>query len=641
MLDVAKEYLDKGYSIIPLSGKRPAIDSWVEYQSKKPSKEQITKWFSEPKNIGIICGAISGIVVIDIDPRNGGSVSEYLRKYPTDHFVHTGSGGAHLYYKHPGGKVPNIHPAPGIDIKGDGGYVVAPPSLHPDTNQPYLWVGKGNLAAFPLELLNRDNKEEEKKSDPWISSLLLSGAKDGEKNNSLTELAGYLAGKEIPEDIAKGFLSLWNMKNQSRIEATEFNQTIESVYRTEKRNAPGKKQHVELTQHDETYLGPKEFSVQPHEHFMRSYAMNTVDWIIPGWMPDKTILFAISEPGTFKTWTLFDAAVSIAMKGAKFLGKVPVAKHGPVLLIQQEDAHGGTAERLEVIRRSKLAKLDHKFSDDEMQIYLPEPLPLYIHTDRQLDFSNLKVLKALEKQIQTLGIKVVIIDPLYSAVSTDDYMTKAAEQMFFLKELRDKYDCSFIIAHHTNKAGGDARARAWGSQFLNAFLESGWQMFKKGEASVKIKRHFKASSNPEETCLSFYIDTAKEFYYEVVEGLVDAKNDDEVLEDDLIKPDPDELEDFKPKMTIEQMNEIDEITSSEDAKKRGRGKGVIKKDLILSYIASRPGEWIAAAEIAAYLKSETTPVQKKLDQMVEANLLKLKEEPRKRPGWKKSYRIKF
>jgi hypothetical protein len=63
---------------------------------------------------------------------------------PTLHVI-TGSGGLHLYYRHPGRRVPcsQGRVAPGVDIRGDGGYVVAPPAVHPRTGRPYRWGTTG------------------------------------------------------------------------------------------------------------------------------------------------------------------------------------------------------------------------------------------------------------------------------------------------------------------------------------------------------------------------------------------------------------------------------------------------------------------------------------------------------------------
>ncbi|BCJ53056.1 hypothetical protein Asp14428_45310 [Actinoplanes sp. NBRC 14428] len=92
--------------------------------------------------LAIRTGAASGLAVVDIDPRNGGRLIPELM--PPTRCTATGDGGWHLHYRHPGiplAKDLNHRGHPGIDIKADGGYVVAPPSIHPGTRRPYRWVG--------------------------------------------------------------------------------------------------------------------------------------------------------------------------------------------------------------------------------------------------------------------------------------------------------------------------------------------------------------------------------------------------------------------------------------------------------------------------------------------------------------------
>jgi len=98
--------------------------------------------------LAIRTGAASGLVVADVDPAKGGfeSLADLVKRglTPRTRFVRTGSDGLHLFYRHPGPhlKIPSSNGkiAPGIDIKADGGYVAAPPSIHPDTRKPYTWA---------------------------------------------------------------------------------------------------------------------------------------------------------------------------------------------------------------------------------------------------------------------------------------------------------------------------------------------------------------------------------------------------------------------------------------------------------------------------------------------------------------------
>ncbi|MEU5944151.1 bifunctional DNA primase/polymerase [Micromonospora sp. NPDC047465] len=108
-------------------------------------------------------GTASGLVVVDIDPGHGGAdtlallIADGLT--PCTARVRTGSGGLHLYYRHPGRHVPCSQGkpgqglGPGIDVKADGGYVVLPPSVHPRTSRPYRWIPGQPVKEMPPALL--------------------------------------------------------------------------------------------------------------------------------------------------------------------------------------------------------------------------------------------------------------------------------------------------------------------------------------------------------------------------------------------------------------------------------------------------------------------------------------------------------
>ena len=101
--------------------------------------DQVTKWWSMWPHAGIAVatGPESGIVVVDVDPRDGGDVElqELViqhGQFPAGMAYLTGSGGEHYWFRHPGRKILSHKLAgqKGIDIKADGGYVIVPPSVH-------------------------------------------------------------------------------------------------------------------------------------------------------------------------------------------------------------------------------------------------------------------------------------------------------------------------------------------------------------------------------------------------------------------------------------------------------------------------------------------------------------------------------
>jgi len=107
--------------------------------------EQVRRWWRRwpEANVGVVTGAVSGLVVLDVDPRHGGGESLAALETIYGSVPHTvesltGGGGQHLYFRHPGTVVPCRSIAPGLDVKGDGGLVVCPPSAHV-SGRAYAW----------------------------------------------------------------------------------------------------------------------------------------------------------------------------------------------------------------------------------------------------------------------------------------------------------------------------------------------------------------------------------------------------------------------------------------------------------------------------------------------------------------------
>jgi hypothetical protein len=130
---------------------------WTEYQTRTATEDEIRAWFDSdrPPNVGIACGPVSGCVVVDCDsPQAEALVRSHLGEISVP-FVRTGSGGGHLYFASPAEPVGNRVRVGGValDVRGAGGQVVAPPSLH-SSGRRYEWITPlGPLPALPSTLL--------------------------------------------------------------------------------------------------------------------------------------------------------------------------------------------------------------------------------------------------------------------------------------------------------------------------------------------------------------------------------------------------------------------------------------------------------------------------------------------------------
>lgn len=142
-------------------GKHPRTRRGLHDATTDPA--EIGQWWRQwpTANVGVRTGLVSGLVVIDIDPEHGGL--DTMRSLAAEHAipkglrVRTGSGGWHIYFAHPGGQIRNSAGTalgPGVDVRGDGGYVIAPPSRHV-SGGTYQWNGNGELPDLPDHLLQR------------------------------------------------------------------------------------------------------------------------------------------------------------------------------------------------------------------------------------------------------------------------------------------------------------------------------------------------------------------------------------------------------------------------------------------------------------------------------------------------------
>ena len=144
-LEYALNYLKKGLSIIPVGKDKVPLIPWKKYQERHPTEGEVREWWKlHPEaNVGIITGKISNLLVVDVE--KGGDIS----KLPKTAVIKTGGGGWHFYYKYRAGHENKTRILPLTDIRGEGGYVVAPPSIHASGNR-YEVLKEVPLAEFPV-----------------------------------------------------------------------------------------------------------------------------------------------------------------------------------------------------------------------------------------------------------------------------------------------------------------------------------------------------------------------------------------------------------------------------------------------------------------------------------------------------------
>jgi hypothetical protein len=243
----ALAYARRGWSVIPLRprDKRPLIP-WARYQHHRADEPTIREWLrrSPDANVGIVTGAVSSLVVVDVDPAHGGddSLASLERAHgplPDTIEAATGGGGRHLYFAHPGGLVPNkVGLAAGIDLRGDGGFVVAPPSVHP-SGRRYTWRSperpdRAQPAPMPawVAALVRERGYRPGHTLAHWRRLVREGVREGERNNSVASLAGHLAWHGVDATVVLDLLLCWNARRcRPPLSEDEVARTVESIMR--------------------------------------------------------------------------------------------------------------------------------------------------------------------------------------------------------------------------------------------------------------------------------------------------------------------------------------------------------------------------------------------------------------------------
>lgn len=234
LLESALSYLSHGFSIIPIGKDKKPLIKWKEFQVRKPTEEEVRQWCASPgiTGIGIVTGKISGLLVLDIE--KGVNIAEL--DIPGTPTVKTGGDGWHIYFSNADHEeLPNFTRfRDKMDIRGEGGYVIAPPSLHPSGGQ-YAWDInlERSLAPIPQWLLD---ELLHPKIDKAPVVKIEDGVPAGQRNESAAKYVGQLLVNIPPEEWeAKVFPDLvaWNLKCKPPLPEEELRSVYESICQRE------------------------------------------------------------------------------------------------------------------------------------------------------------------------------------------------------------------------------------------------------------------------------------------------------------------------------------------------------------------------------------------------------------------------
>lgn len=244
MLEYAKAYDKLGWVVMPIkpNDKRPIIKNWSKIQSNDETLDK----FKDTSNIGIIMGATSNLVCIDVDVKHTDGVAtlekleEQLGELPQTVMSETPSGGIHYYFKYVKGIRNRKNVGEGIDIQADGTQTVEAPSQIDGTY--YEWMN----SPFEYEIAELPQKWkqylcEEVDEDTLLLSNkpfeALSEVEEGGRNNTLASYVGSLLGKKLKKTtVLKKALKYNEESCNPPLDEDEVKTIVDSMIKTDKTN---------------------------------------------------------------------------------------------------------------------------------------------------------------------------------------------------------------------------------------------------------------------------------------------------------------------------------------------------------------------------------------------------------------------
>ena len=548
--EFALEYADAGFAVFPLHtitdgkctcgeeckspGKHPKVMSWVN--SRTTNKASINKWGQaglwDSANIGIATGSISDLIVVDIDPKNGGdeSFSDMVTGYemPATAHVLTGSGGSHFYFRHddtiPGGAVREGSAVLGIDVQSDGRYVVAPPSTH-YTGTRYRWLDidetdeiRDSMCEMPIYLADRlrikkavslTTKEEDLPptllEDSLIEALKFVNADDRDSWVSVGQAlqsTGDPKAYDLWVDWSMGSdkfdaddqWRVWNSFKQlgGRTVSTIYYLAAQGGYHgapalIDSPDDPDFERAIAIALEDMAQVLPEVDGKRER----RRYFSNTIfdithtdypnpKWVVDDLMPAESLMVMSGEPKTGKTWMALEIALGIA-SGTSAFGEFD-CQQGEVAMFLTETMAAELKERIvNLIPRGGLGKIT------------VEPMT---HIDLCDDMQVAELIASV--RLSTPDCKLVVLDPLKHLHSADENdATSMGEVMKKLMAIRTVLGCTVLVTHHSKKPQKGSTGRPGtsmrGSGVIHGAVDGGIYLTSEGQplkskVNVELRR---------------------------------------------------------------------------------------------------------------------------------------------------------
>lgn len=459
--EAALEYAAFGLAVFPVippmengeksAGKKPYISNWQKEATS--NKEKITEWWTKwpAANIGIATGRKSqGLVVIDLDIDDNKGINGYetLKEWQNEHGELpetwqsiTGRGGYHLFYFDIEPHKNRVGLYEGVDIRGEGGYIIAPPSVHANGHR-YEWeqwredgVNVARVDGLVRKFINGPEPQREESQNFHEPEKIPSG----KRVSSLIRLVGSLKAKGLEND---SIMAAVKAENEAKcIPPLSDHELTKEVFPALKRGWKTERSYTTTTEHGK--VTPKAV------HSLDMLSINDVEektpeWLISGYIPRHQITVMAGDGGAGKTTAWCDIAGSVSSGRPCFLERaIPedfaVREPGKVLFFSSEDSPEYTLKSRLIKAGANLKNIftislkDERFAEIKFNSDLLEQLIAYHKAD------------------------LVIFDPIQSFIPPDIQMGQRNAMRSCLNPLiglGEKYGTTFLVIVHANKQSG-------------------------------------------------------------------------------------------------------------------------------------------------------------------------------------------
>lgn len=452
LLDAALGYAELGWTVFKLNGKRPATSNGFKDATADPHRIRATFRGSRRANLGIATGEAK-LLIVDVDPRHGGD--ESLRALeqengalPQTVRARTGGGGEHIYFKNPGDVGSSAgRLGRGLDVRGNGGYVVAPPSVH-KSGRRYSWInppGDFEVADPPAWLLTLCVKGVTERDSEWEPS----GREPSPEVLALLEDGDWAIGeqRECALRVTRALL------NEGRGTEDIVDQVFDALERSNQEpSEPWTRGDVEKLVADLAGSDPPSLRLKEQSKGdaaarfeMRSLrdakvvAAKPIDWVVPDLVAAGEKIVIAGPPKSFKTWFALHLCRAVAL-GEAVLGEEAWKASGPqsVIYVQEEGNPQRWAKRL-------VSTFD---DDDSAPFY-------YVHRPG-LSLLNNEHLEELSTQAIERHARLILLDP-YQRVTPGVKENDASDSgpaWDAIHELARSTGAAVVVVHHSRKDTG-------------------------------------------------------------------------------------------------------------------------------------------------------------------------------------------